>query len=82
MTEINTAAGPLVFRLFPSPPGALSVGHATLQIGLPAAEWVTHITCMISADELRDLAATFITAANGCEHAALQTLEQTTTEAK
>lgn len=78
MSDIQYSAGGLDFKIIPSPAENLSVGHATLQLGLGGFDlggFVVHATGIVSADQLRDLAAAFITAANQCEAEVLKALE-------
>lgn len=78
MNAIHYTAGGLDFNIIPSPAENMAVGHATLQMGLGGFDmggFVVHATGMLSADQLRDLAAAFITAANQCEAEVIKALD-------
>lgn len=60
----------------PIPAGDVSVGHATLGIASDGV-FSAHLVGALSADELRELAAILLTAANACDRMALRALETT-----
>lgn len=71
---LTLAVGNLTFEIRPEAFASLQPGDATLLI-VSEGEFSTTIKGDLGGDELRQLAALFITAANGCDQAVAKALE-------